>query len=294
MFTNLNRLGPAFGAMRIHLYAMILATAIVAGAATQASAQTVGPVSVSTDKDSYSDGDTVMVSGEVANRITGQEVTYQIIAPNGNRVGIGQVGVGDDRMFSFDTKPGGILWVSAGDYTIRVQYGDNRSAETTFAFGGSTPGSTPTTPPSSRTMYTVDAGEGGMFDVSYSITGGSVTGMSVSGETTSLTVMIAPTDDGQLSITLPREVIDAKMSGCSGQDDVFVVLVDSQEQTFTEDVDNDSRTLSIGFFANSETIEIIGTCAVPEFGAVAVVVLAAAIVAIVAVTARSRLSLARY
>ena len=278
--------------MRIHLYAMMMAAAIVTGAATQAFAQ-IDAVSVTTDSESYSDGDTIMVSGEVASRITGTPITVQILAPNGNVVGLEQIEVGDDRTFSFETKPGGILWTSAGDYTIRVQYGASRTAETTFAFGGSEPGTSPATPPSS-TMYTIDAGEGGMFDVGYSITGGSVTSMSVSGEFTSLEVMIAPTDDGQLTITLPREVIDAKTDACSGQDEDYIVLVDRQEQSFTEDVNDISRTLTIGFFADSESIEIIGTCAVPEFGAVAVVVLAVAVVAIVAVTARSRLSLARY
>ena len=142
------------------------------------------------------------------------------------------------------------------------------------------------------TMFTLQAGEAGAFDIGYSITGGSVTGMSISGEYSSLTVNIAPTDDGELSLTLPRDVIDAKMSGCEGSDDQFIVIVDRQEQEFRETVGSDSRTLTIGFFADSEEIEIIGTCAVPEFGAVAVVVLAAAVIAIVAVTARSRLSLA--
>lgn len=281
--------------MRIHLYAMMMAVAIVTGAATQAFAQT-DAVSVTTDSESYSDGDTIMVSGEVASRITGTPITVKIIAPNDNVVGLKQIEVGDDRTFSFETKPGGNLWTSAGDYTIRVQYGANRTAETTFAFGGSEPGTVPTTPPSSSTMYTIDAGEGGKHNIDYSITGGSVTSMSVrsDGNFGALTVMIAPTDDGQLTITLPREVIDAKTDACSGQDDNYVVLVDRTERQFTEDVNDESRTLTIGFSADSEEIEIIGTCAVPEFGAVAVVVLAVAVVAIVAVTARSKLSLARY
>lgn len=281
--------------MRIHLYAMMMAAAIVTGAATQAFAQT-DAVSVSTDSESYSDGDTIMVSGEVASRITGTPVTVQIIAPNGNVVGLEQIEVGDDRTFSFETKPGGILWTSAGDYTIRVQYGANRTAETTVAFGGSEPGTSTVTPSDRSTMYTIDAGEGGMFDVGYSITGGSVTSMSVRSDNDygALTVMIAPTDDGQLTITLPREVIDARTDACSGQDDNYVVLVDRVDRQFTEDANDVSRTLTIGFSADSEEIEIIGTCAVPEFGAVAVVVLAVAVVAIVAVTARSKLSLARY
>ena len=280
--------------MRIHLYVMLLSAAIVAGAATQAFAQIAEPISVSTDKTSYSDGDAVMITGEVANRISGMSVTYQIISPNGNNVvGAGQTSVDEDRTFSFnELTAGGILWTAAGDYTVRVQYGANRVAETTFAFGGSEPGMVRPPTDAGTTMFTLQAGEAGSFDIGYSITGGSVTGMSISGEFNSLTVSIAPTDDGELSLTLPRDVIDAKMSGCEGDDDQFFVLVDRQEREFREAVGSDSRTLTIGFFADSEEIEIIGTCAVPEFGAVAVVVLAAAVIAIVAVTARSRLSLA--
>ena len=282
--------------MRIHLYVMLLSAAIVAGAATQAFAQIAEPISVSTDKDSYADGETVMITGEVANRISGMSVTYQIISPNGNNVvGAGQTTVDDDRMYSFSpVTAGGILWTASGDYTVRVHYGTNRVAETTFAFGGSEPGAMQPRQPSGTTMYMLDAGEGGTFDVGYSITGGSVTSMSISGEGqgTSLTVNIAPTDDGQLSITLPREVIDAKTDKCSGGDSQFIVLLDREETEFNESTNSESRTLTIEFFASSEEIEIVGTCAVPEFGAVAVVVLAAAIVAIVAVTARSRLSLA--
>ena len=280
--------------MRIHLYVMLLSAAIVAGAATQAFAQIAEPISVSTDQSSYSDGDTVMITGEVANRISGMSVTYQIISPNGNNVvGAGQTTVDEDRTFSFnELTAGGILWTAAGDYTVRVQYGTNRVAETTFAFGGSEPGMARPPAGDGTTMFTLQAGEAGAFDIGYSIAGGSVTGMSISGEYSSLTVNIAPTDDGELSLTLPRDVIDAKMSGCEGNDDQFIVILDREETEFGEAVSSDSRTLTIAFFADSEEIEIIGTCAVPEFGAVAVVVLAAAVIAIVAVTARSRLSLA--
>ena len=70
------------------------------------------------------------------------------------------------------------------------------------------------------------------------------------------------------------------------------MLIDGEEADFGEDATDESRSLSIGFAAGSSMIEIIGTCVIPEFGPVAVVVLAAAIVAIVAVGARSRLSMA--
>ncbi|MDX1595375.1 MAG: PEFG-CTERM sorting domain-containing protein, partial [Nitrosopumilaceae archaeon] len=51
------------------------------------------------------------------------------------------------------------------------------------------------------------------------------------------------------------------------------------------------RTLTISFYAGAEQIEIIGTMVVPEFGTIAALILAVAIISIVAVSAKSRLSI---
>jgi len=45
------------------------------------------------------------------------------------------------------------------------------------------------------------------------------------------------------------------------------------------------------FLAGAEKIEIIGTFVVPEFGAIAALILAVAIISIIAVFAKSRLSI---
>jgi predicted secreted protein with PEFG-CTERM motif len=49
----------------------------------------------------------------------------------------------------------------------------------------------------------------------------------------------------------------------------------------------DVRELAIPFYENSETIEIVGTFLVPEFGTIAAIVLAVAIVGIIVATTRS-------
>ena len=51
------------------------------------------------------------------------------------------------------------------------------------------------------------------------------------------------------------------------------------------------RTLTIEFPAGAEEIEIIGTFVVPEFGTIAAMILAVAIISIIAVSAKSRLSI---
>ena len=64
-----------------------------------------------------------------------------------------------------------------------------------------------------------------------------------------------------------------------------------QTQQFTESSTNDTRNIIIPFQAGSEKIEIIGTQIVPEFGPIAALVLAIAIVSIIAVSAKTGLRL---
>jgi len=169
------------------------------------------------------------------------------------------------------------LWKAAGTYTIKVQYGsENRSSETTFGFSGS-----------SATGKKVHV-ENTDFDVSYSITGGRVLGITADVEAKSLVVSISTTSDGVLTITLPRGLIDAKISD---QDDDFFVIVDGEEVEFEEEKTSTDRTLTIHFQDGAEEIEIIGTWIIPEFGAIAALVLAVAIISIIAVSAKTRLRL---
>jgi len=247
---------------------------------TPAFAQTEDPIVVSTDMDSYSAGDTILVSGVVRDLI-GQAGSVMIISPNGNIVAIAQVDVGSDKTFSAEITAGGTMKFD-GTYTVRVTYGGpQRTAETTFDLigAGVGPGPGPSGP-------TIDVGG---FSVGYQITGGTLDAIQEDFDAHSLIISITATDDGNLTIILPRNVIDAIFNG--GDDDFFV-LVDAEEVDFDETETTDThRTLSIDFNAGSEEIEIIGTFVIPEFGAIAALILAVAIISIIAVSAKTRLSL---
>ena len=245
--------------------------------------QIVEPIVVTTDKASYGDGERIVVSGEVKDLLSGFPVSLQVIAANGNLVTIQQLDVGADKKFSTELVAGGGLWKSSGTYTIKVLYGtESRSAETMFDFAGI--GSAPTPTPSGPTI----AVGGTNMEVGYQITGGSVSSISADDQSKSVTVMIDSTDDGELTITLPRALIDAKIGN---EDDEFFVLVDGEEVEFEETATGSDRTLTIPFSAGSEEIEIIGTFAIPEFGAIAALILAVAIISIIAVSAKTRLSI---
>jgi predicted secreted protein with PEFG-CTERM motif len=239
---------------------------------------TSGIISVTTDKTSYNDGDKIIISGRVQDFISDTPITLQIISPIGNIVKIDQVDLTSDRTFSTPITAVGALWKEAGAYTVKVQYGSkDRTSETTFQFAGSS--TVPTGP-----IMKVDGTD---FSVKYSIANGKVLGMKIDTASKSLIVSIQTTGDGSLTVTLPRGLIDAKLQG---QDGKFAVLTEGLESDFEEtSTTATDRTLSIPFTDGTTQIEIIGTFAIPEFGAIASIVFAIAIVSIITVSAKTRL-----
>ena len=98
-----------------------------------------GHLFVTTDKGRYSDGELIMVTGQVGQIIRGYPIDMEVLAPNGNRVGVDQIQVAGDGTFSTEIAAGGNnLWKAAGEYTVRVGYGegvDRTTATATFWFG---------------------------------------------------------------------------------------------------------------------------------------------------------------
>jgi len=238
-----------------------------------------GAIIVTTDKTSYNDGDKITISGSTQEYISGTPVTLQVISPIGNRVQFAQVDLSSDRTFSTTITGSGPLWKEAGAYQVIAQFGSkDRSAETTFQFSGSTGGG------AGNTMKV----DGTDFSVTYSITNGKVLGIKADVQSKSLIVSISTTGDGVLTITLPRGLIDSQVNG---QDEQFVVLNDAQENADFQETSHTTtdRTLSIPFTDGTEEIEIIGTQIIPEFGPIAALVLAIAIISIIAVSAKTGL-----
>ncbi len=130
--------------------------------------------------------------------------------------------------------------------------------------------------------------EGSNDAIGYEITGGELLNVTPEVDASSLIISLDATDDGLLILTIPRSVMDATFNG---EDDEFFILVDGEEVDFIENISSTDRTLTIAFQAGSEEIEIIGTFVVPEFGTIAAMILAVAIISIIAVSAKSRLSI---
>ena len=273
--------------MSTHLKAFTLFAIIIVGigggyAFAQTDDLSLSGIVITTDKESYNDGDTVMISGQVRDLLSGTPVSLQVFAANGNLVTIEQIDISPDKTFSTEIFAGGGLWKSKGTYTVKVLYGtQSRTAETAFEFGGSD--GTTTKPTGTIGVDRTN------FVLSYKITGGSVLSVTPDDEANSLVVAIKTTSDGVLIITLPRALIDAKING---QDDNFFVLIDGEEVAeFQETTTSTERTLTIPFQDGAEEIEIIGSFVIPEFGTIAALILAIAIISIIALSAKTRLSI---
>jgi len=236
----------------------------------------VSPITVTTDNQSYSDGNKILISGYTRDYIPNLPITVMIRNPLGNIIMIAQVPLRTDKTYSTIVIPGGTLWQGTGTYEVDVTFGTvARSAKTTFQFSGY---ELPITPTNSFVV------EGTNYTITYDITDGKVLGMRTDSQAKSLLVAIQTSNDGILTITLPRSLIDAKSGSL---DDQYFVLLDGQEADFSEtNTTLTDRTLSIPFVDGTEEIEIIGTQVVPEFGPIVALILAIAIISILALSAK--------
>ena len=100
-------------------------------------------------------------------------------------------------------------------------------------------------------------------------------------DATLLVHLFGANDDGKLEITLNSDIITPFDDGS------YFVLVDGQEVEFMQM----SNTLHIEYSAGAEKIEIVGSHVVPEFGTIAMIVLAVAIVSIIVLTTKTRTTL---
>lgn len=262
-------------------------------AAVPSYAQLPEPITLTADKEEpYAAGETVTVTGTVARSLQGA-IAVLVSAPNGNRAFVDQVSLGADNTFEFSFTAGGPQWMEAGTYTIRATYGPNAatavSGTATIEFTGGAPAPPVEPEPEPEPVSPVDPVLAG---IEFDIVGGEVVSIAPGVGAPSILVTINAEEDGTLTLTIPRSILDSRTEGQEGDDVPFSVLINDEIADAAEDSTVTTRTLVIDFFAgDNQVIEIIGSFIIPEFGAVAVVVLAAAIVAIVAVGSRSRLGI---
>jgi len=271
---------------------LILATT---GLASQAFAETV--ITINTDKNVYDHTDTITITGTVSpvdeNPIP---VTIMLVNQYNSLISIAQPNVNSDGSWSAQIvlNPEDRLQSEDGVYEIRAQYGSTKittsieltnTVETSevgtdvtgTAVTGTAVTGTDVTGPGGEPYYKLAGGQ-----IGYDSTCNANPAFFANADDDSIVIYLDPTNDGILTVTLHEDLIKPF------EDGTFAVIVNNQEmQDFTQ-VGN---TLTIPCVVGTEKIEIHGSWAIPEFGVIAAMILAVAIVSIIAVTAKTRLSL---
>jgi predicted secreted protein with PEFG-CTERM motif len=104
------------------------------------------------------------------------------------------------------------------------------------------------------------------------ITSGEVTGINANTIDDSIVFSLETEDDGVLSVTTSDFLIRPFNDGS------FFVLVNGEE---TDGIKFENKILTIPYSAGTEKIEVYGSYVVPEFGTIAVFILAASVVSII-------------
>ena len=259
------------------------------GIVSQTFAETV--LTLDADKQIYDHTSIIILTGHVEPvDLRGSEVTILCKSPGGTGVcGIYQLGVNSDGDFSLSINTSTSLMEKDGIYQFQAQYSsladatisvelvdaiETSETETESEIGIAVSG---TLGESTGEFYSLSSGQ-----IEYDMTCDADPAFFANGDDNSIIVHLDPKTDGILTLTLHEELIKPF------EDGTFVVIINNQEmQDFTQ-VGN---VLTIPCTVGTEKIEIHGSWAIPEFGVMAAMILAVAIVSIIVVTAKTRLNL---
>ena len=214
---------------------------------------TSNSIVVTTDKASYSEGDTIVITGKVSTSINGVNPVLSIFT-EGNMIEIAQITLAQDGTYSHTVLAEGPLWKKSGSYTVRASYevGGGTIAETAFEYSPNTKSI------ETNSIYEINLGPYGTFDIPFSIKGGNVKNMLTDSNDFALIVQIDATDDGSITLDLPRKFIGAEKQ--DGKDDIFIILIDGIDVAYEESVvSSESRKITINFEESDFDIKIMGT-----------------------------------
>jgi len=252
-------------------------------------AQSLG-MSITTTTDQGSDTITVTGMGLSDNTV----ITFVVKSPNGNVVGIDQVSPDDDGNFTVTFKVGG-TWTEDGFYEIAAKQGLNVNTFHTFKFLVEvTDGMTEET---SVTISNLDTGDDITIqtNVVEDAAGLTIDAMAEIGSTT--IEITGLTDklyqDITLTVNAPNGNVVNIAQVSPDDDGGFTSVITTggplwkQDGIYTVTAQQFPNTL---YTAITE-VDIQDGVIVPEFGTIAAMILAVAIISIIAISAKSRLSI---
>ena len=240
------------------------------------------------------DGNIISVSGETTSNIT--DVTFRVISPNGqNVVAVDQVA--PDANGEFSTQFNVANWSQDGMYQIKANQGTSLLYSITVGVevnGGMT-AETSATQSSMVENYTNEDALAVTTTATEEIGGLSISANAVEGsDTIGITGQTSKTNqDVTFTVTSPNgnlvsvAQVSPESSGSFATDILVGGPLWSQDGAYTVTAQQGNDSM----FTDSVEVEVADGLVVPEFGTIAAMILAVAIISIVAISAKSRLSI---
>ena len=269
--------------MNFRISYVLIVIFVVAG--TGITSAFAAPISIETDSDVYDHSSKITVTGQIANVDPNYlAVALKVLSPNGNIAGVAQPEVNSDGSFVGIFNTSGYAWTNNGTYQITATYlgiDTTISVEIKDAIGTVVTAETATAPiAETETTSAYEFPEGQIaYDITCSTTSPNFIG---NGDDSTLDIYIDATDNGVLTIALDESIIKPFDDG------TFFILVNNEE---VQDYVQEGNKLTIPCNVGDEKISIVGSWAIPEFGTIAVMILVVAIVSIIIVSAKTKLSL---
>ena len=266
----------------------LLSVTILSGFAFQdfAYAETGMSVSVNADEGST----TISVSGHTS--VKNNSVQILVTSPNGNRVDLAQVMPDANGDFAKEIQVGA-LWKEDGMYTIVIQQG--QSSQYSFKLQAEVNGGITAATSVSDSTLKSGIGEvspiiGGTKDISgLTITDNSVLGsttISISGHTDrsgAITIQVISPNGNRVDLAQVMPDADGDFTAEFRTDSPLW----NQDGDYTINVQQGSGSA----YQDSVAVEVVDGAVIPEFGTIAALILAVAIISIITVSAKTRLSI---
>jgi len=245
-------------------------------------------VSVNADEGST----TISVSGHTS--VRNNDITIMVQAPNGNIISVAQISPDVKGDFMADIQGSAQLWKQDGMYTISVKQGSS----TLYAFSLSvevTGGTTMATSVSDSTLESGIGEAGSIIGAAKDISGLTITAEVIEGAT-SIPVS-GHTDrtnnDVTIVVTSPNGNIVSVDQVTPDANGDFMLEIQTASELWRE---NGMYTISAqqgdsSNYKDSVEVEIVDGAVIPEFGTIAALILTVAIISIIAVSAKTRLSI---
>lgn len=254
------------------------------GIATFSMKEPAMPVTVKTNMPSFTPGQPIRVLGKVA-ELGSHSVAVHLFSDSGTLLKYAEVSVNQNYTFAHEIIPDHDT--DPGMYEILVTY-DGKEARTTFEVKNSVvivddDDGVPVVTGTYKLLI-----DGHNHNIKFKFTGKEdIESMTINNQTKTLTMEIFSSQNGTLTLEMPRRLIDSlSQNGTDTRYAISAVYANGTiaNMTYSEDNSTDRlRVITMDFEKNTDLITVTGTKVIPEFGVLPTIALMTAIAMTVAI-----------